>query len=127
MVPDVHTQRTSTLENRGSTENYSDLGYYDNDVTSNTDFQQTINPTSIRTSNNQNIQYQQKEVSKNIKEDVSRKIAVNVLALSQELIKQKLESPSKPYEVLSPVSITSALQLAFLGARGDTYKELANL
>lgn len=59
---------------------------------------------------------------------MSHNIALDVLELSQQLTKRKLESRStSKYEVLSPISITSALQLAFLAAKGNTHDELKSL
>jgi hypothetical protein len=59
---------------------------------------------------------------------VSQEIAINVLALSQELTRRKLESRiNSKYEVLSPISVTSALHLAFLGSKNKTFEELNTL
>ena len=54
----------------------------------------------------------------------SNNIAINVLNLSQKLVRNVLGSSKKNYEILSPISIASALQLALLGSQGNTFNEL---
>lgn len=56
----------------------------------------------------------------------SNKIAMNVFDLSQKLVQNVLKKNEvgKNYEILSPISIASALQLALLGAKGKTFIEL---
>lgn len=125
MMPDIYHRRTPAPQINPQ-ENYQDGQYsYDYDHT----IQETVKPFlpyttrhPMNPNNHPPIQPRKTAVNN----EISKEIALNVLALSQELIKQKLESPStlKTYQVLSPISITSALQLAFLGARGGTYDEL---
>ncbi|CAO1333087.1 unnamed protein product [Diamesa serratosioi] len=57
----------------------------------------------------------------------SNVIAMNVLDLSQKLIRNVLESSKKNYEILSPISIASTLQLAMLGSNGKTLSELMDV
>lgn len=58
---------------------------------------------------------------------LSNAIARSVLDLSKELLQRVLSKTSKSYEVVSPISLSSALQLALLGSRGKTYDELISL
>jgi hypothetical protein len=58
---------------------------------------------------------------------LSHKIALGVLDLSQKLTERSIASNTNKFEVMSPVSIASALQLAALGAKGKTYDELVEM
>jgi hypothetical protein len=58
---------------------------------------------------------------------LSNKIALSVLELSQKLTERTLADTTNKFEVMSPVSVASALQLAILGAKGKTYDELIEL
>jgi hypothetical protein len=57
----------------------------------------------------------------------SQEIALSVLDLSQRLVENIVSKSSKKFEILSPISIASALQLALLGAHGMTFSELMDL
>lgn len=57
----------------------------------------------------------------------SQQIAQSVLALSQKLTQHMMSESSRKYEIVSPISIASALQLTLLGSNGDTFKELMSL
>jgi Serpin (serine protease inhibitor) len=57
----------------------------------------------------------------------SQEIALSVLDLSQRLTENIISKSSKKFEILSPISIASALQLALLGAHGMTFNELMDL
>ncbi|CAO1361197.1 unnamed protein product [Diamesa hyperborea] len=63
----------------------------------------------------------------NFDESNSINIAKNVLDLSQKLVRNVLASSKKNYEILSPISIASALQLALLGSYGSTFNELMSV
>lgn len=55
---------------------------------------------------------------------LAEKVSKGVFELSQKLITRVLEQSQNKFEVMSPVSVSAALQLAFLGAKGSTYDEL---
>lgn len=55
---------------------------------------------------------------------ISNLVAKNVFDLSRRLTEKILETSTKKFEVLSPISISAALHLALLGANRDTYDEL---
>lgn len=57
----------------------------------------------------------------------SQEIALSVLELSQRLTENILSQSKKKYEIVSPISIASALQLVLLGAHGMTFNELMDL
>jgi hypothetical protein len=57
----------------------------------------------------------------------SQQIAVSVLDLSQRLIENILSQRQKKFEIVSPISIASALQLALLGSSGMTFSELMDV
>lgn len=57
----------------------------------------------------------------------SDEIAQSVLALSQRLTQNILGESKRKFEIVSPISIASALQLAFLGSNGKTFNELMDL
>lgn len=57
----------------------------------------------------------------------SQQIAQSVLELSQKLTQRIMSDSSRKYEILSPISIASALQLTLLGSNGGTFSELMNL
>jgi len=57
----------------------------------------------------------------------SQEIAKSVLDLSQRLTENILKQSTDKYEVISPISIASALQLALLGSHGLTFNELMDL
>lgn len=57
----------------------------------------------------------------------SELIALNVLSLSKRLIGNILPRSVNKYEILSPISLSSALKIALLGAHGNTYEELLRL
>lgn len=58
------------------------------------------------------------------RDELANRIALSVLNLSQQLTAKVLSSTNNKFEVLSPISIGSALQLVLLGAKGKTYDEL---
>ncbi|XP_070505476.1 serine protease inhibitor 28Dc [Chironomus tepperi] len=58
------------------------------------------------------------------KTEIANQIALGVLNLSQQLTSKVLSSSSNNFEVMSPISIGSALQLVLLGAKGNTFNEL---
>jgi hypothetical protein len=62
-----------------------------------------------------------------VERDLATKLAINVFDLSRNLTEKSLAMGEKKYEVLSPISISSALQLALLGSKGKTYQELISL
>ena len=47
--------------------------------------------------------------------------------LAQRLMEDITAKSSNKFEILSPISIVSALHLALLGAQGITYNELMDL
>ena len=57
----------------------------------------------------------------------SEQIALSVLDLSQRLTENIVSQSKKKYEILSPISVASALQLTLLGAHGMTFNELMDL
>lgn len=58
----------------------------------------------------------------------SQDIALSVLDLSQRLTENIIsQGKTKKYEIISPISIASALQLTLLGAHGMTFNELMDL
>lgn len=57
----------------------------------------------------------------------SQQIAQNVLELSQKLTQHIMTESNRKYEILSPISVASALQLTLLGSNGETFNELMNL
>lgn len=58
----------------------------------------------------------------------SQQIALSVLDLSQRLTEKILTRKTNgKYEIVSPISIASAIQLALLGAHGATFNELMDL
>lgn len=57
----------------------------------------------------------------------SEQIALSVLDLSQRLTENIVSQSSKKYEIISPISIASALQLTLLGAHSMTFNELMDL
>lgn len=57
----------------------------------------------------------------------SAEIALSVLDLSQRLTQNIISKSTNKFEVLSPISIASALQLALLGAHGKTFNELMDV
>jgi hypothetical protein len=77
-----------------------------------------FSPATGQPSTNQDPNYDQKR---------SELIALTVLSLSKKLMSDILSSGTNKYEILSPISLSSALQLALLGAHGETYDELLSL
>lgn len=57
----------------------------------------------------------------------SEQIAESILDLSQRLTENIISQSSKKFEIVSPISIASALQLALLGANGMTFSEMMDL
>lgn len=58
----------------------------------------------------------------------SVEIALSVLDLSQRLTENIIhQGKTKKYEIVSPISISSALQLTLLGSHGMTFNELMDL
>lgn len=57
----------------------------------------------------------------------SKQIAMSVLDLSQRITENILAQSKRKYEILSPISIASALQLTLLAAHGVTFNELMDL
>lgn len=57
----------------------------------------------------------------------SQQIAQSVLELSQKLTQRIMSESSRKYEIVSPISIASALQLTLLGSNGATFNELMHL
>lgn len=57
----------------------------------------------------------------------SEQIAESVLDLSQRLTENILSQSTKKFEIMSPISVASALHLALLGAHGMTFNELMDL
>lgn len=57
----------------------------------------------------------------------SQQIAQSVLELSQKLTQHIMSESSRKYEIVSPISIASALQLTLLGSNGATFNELMHL
>lgn len=57
----------------------------------------------------------------------SEQIAESILDLSQRLTENIISQSSKKFEIVSPISIASALQLALLGANGMTFNEMMDL
>lgn len=57
----------------------------------------------------------------------SQQIAQSVLELSQKLTQHMMSESNRKYEIVSPISIASALQLTLLGSNGETFNELMNL
>lgn len=57
----------------------------------------------------------------------SERIALSVLDLSQRLTENIISQSKRKYEIVSPISIASALQLVLLGAHGMTFNELMDL
>lgn len=58
---------------------------------------------------------------------VSEILAKNVLQLSQEITTAVLQDSDKPMEVISPLSIYTALSILLMGANGQTFQELMSL
>lgn len=57
----------------------------------------------------------------------SQQIAESILDLSQRLTENIIGHSSKKFEIVSPISVASALQLALLGAHGMTFNEMMDL
>jgi len=57
----------------------------------------------------------------------SEDIALSVLDLSHRLLQTIVSQSRRKFEIVSPISIASALQLALLGANGMTFNELMDL
>ncbi|KAL7040361.1 hypothetical protein ACKWTF_000368 [Chironomus riparius] len=74
---------------------------------------------------NENKQQSQTSTVDN-KTEIANQIALGVLNLSQQLTAKVLSSSSNNFEVMSPISIGSALQLVLLGAKGKTFDEIRN-
>ena len=81
-----------------------------------------------RTQENQIIENKQQSETSTVddKAEIANQIALGVLNLSQQLTAKILSSSSNNFEVMSPISIGSALQLVLLGAKGNTFNELKN-
>lgn len=60
----------------------------------------------------------------NQKVALAEKVSKGIFDLSHKLVAKVLEQSQNKFEVISPVSISAALQLAFLGANKETYREL---
>lgn len=58
---------------------------------------------------------------------VSELLAKNMLQLSQEIGTTILQDSDKPTEVISPLSIYTALCILLMGANGQTFQELMGL
>lgn len=58
---------------------------------------------------------------------VSELLAKNVLQLSQEISNTILQDSDQPTQVLSPLSIYTALCILLMGSNGQTYQELMSL
>lgn len=71
-----------------------------------------------------NERAQESQPSSTDNDEIANQIALGVLNLSQQLTSKVLSSSTNKFEVLSPISIASALQLALLGAKGKTFDEL---
>jgi serine protease inhibitor len=67
-------------------------------------------------------QHSNDDISDNSK--IQSKISQSIFDLSQKITERTLQSSSDKYQVISPVSVASALQLALLGAKGNTYDEI---
>ncbi|KAG5675521.1 hypothetical protein PVAND_005417 [Polypedilum vanderplanki] len=67
---------------------------------------------------------QPEQLSAEDQSKLAQQIALGVLQLSQQLTERTLASTTNKFEVLSPLSVASALQLALLAAKGQTYDEL---
>lgn len=83
-----------------------------------------VESASVSEENQINNVPERQPLDPNFDESYSINIAMNVLDLSQKLVRNALESSKKNYEILSPTSIASALQLALLGSYGNTFNEL---
>lgn len=58
---------------------------------------------------------------------ISSLISNRVLQFSQEIGKQVLKDSTEKTQILSPLSIWGALSLVFLGAGGQTHRELMDI
>lgn len=58
---------------------------------------------------------------------VSELLAKNVLQLSQEITNTILQDSDQPTQVLSPLSIYTALCVLLMGSNGQTFQELMSL
>lgn len=80
--------------------------------------EESVSEPSLQSSAYPDIRYDSKR---------SEQIAESVLDLSQRLTENIIRQSTKKFEILSPISIASALQLALLGASGMTFNELMDL
>lgn len=78
----------------------------------------TASPSSQQTTESQDIRYDPNR---------SQQIALSVLDLSQRLMETIVSQSRKKYEIISPISVASALQLTLLGAHGMTFNELMDV
>lgn len=83
-----------------------------------------VESASVSEENHINYVPERRPLDPNFDESNSITIAMNVLDLSQKIVRNVLGSSKKNYEILSPISIASALQLALLGSYGNTFNEL---
>lgn len=85
------------------------------------------NANSSEENQSSNVPENRQPLDPNFDETFSIEIAKNVLDLSQKLVCNVLANSRKNYEVLSPISIASTLQLVLLGSYGKTFNELMGL
>lgn len=78
----------------------------------------TTAPSSQQTTESQDTRYDPNR---------SVQIALSVLDLSQRLTENIVSQSKKKYEIISPISVASALQLTLLGANGMTFNELMDV
>lgn len=58
---------------------------------------------------------------------ISELLSKNMLQLSQEIVTAILQNSDNPSEVVSPLSIYTALSILLMGSNGQTFNELMSL